>query len=313
MAETATRAAYGDALVTLGREDNRVVVLDADLSGSTMTVKFAREFPARFFNFGIAEANMMSAAAGLAATGKTVFASTFAVFATGRAYDQVRQSVAYGSFNVKIAASHAGITVGGDGATHQSIEDLALMRVLPGMTVVCPCDAAETHQAVRAAAAGVGPVYLRLGRHPVPEVTPPGYRLELGRAVVLRPGKHVCLVATGLMVSVCLEAARVLLADGIEAEVLNVHTIKPLDVEALVQVAARCGAVVTAEEHSTLGGLGGAVAEVLAENYPVPVVRVGIRDQFGQSGTPGELMRVYGLTPPDVVQAARRAIVLRHS
>ncbi|MEW6522448.1 MAG: transketolase C-terminal domain-containing protein [Bacillota bacterium] len=311
MADIATRVAYGDALAALGSEDGRVVVLDADLSGSTMTAKFARKFPDRFFNFGIAEANMMGAAAGLAACGKVPFASTFAIFAAGRTYEQIRQSVAYAGFGVKIAATHAGLTVGADGASHQSIEDIALMRVIPGMTVICPCDARETEAAVRAAAQIETPVYLRLGRHPVPMVTPPGYQFEPGRISTLRAGQHVCLAGTGIMVAACLEAAALLAKEGIEAEVLNVHTIKPLDAETLVQSAARCGAVVTAEEHSVIGGLGGAVAELLSEAYPVPVQRVGIRDRFGQSGTPGELLEEYCLTATHLAQAARSAVMAR--
>ncbi|HAI21763.1 MAG TPA: transketolase [Clostridiales bacterium UBA8153] len=311
MADIATRAAYGDALLALGHADHRVVVLDADLSSSTTTAKFAREFPERFFNFGIAEANMMGAAAGLASCGKVPFASTFAIFAVGRAYEQIRQSIAYAGFGVKIAATHAGITVGADGATHQSIEDLALMRVIPGMTVICPCDAQETEQAVWAASRLDGPVYLRLGRHPVPVVTPTGYRFEPGRIHRLRAGRDVCLAGTGIMVRACLEAAELLEQEGVDAEVLNVHTIKPLDTGALQESAVRCGAVVTAEEHTVVGGLGSAVAEWLSQAYPVPVQRVGIWDRFGQSGSAGELLEHYGLTALRVAEAARQAMVVR--
>lgn len=311
MADIATRAAYGDALLALGHADHRVVVLDADLSSSTMTTKFAQKFPGRFFNFGIAEANMMGAAAGLAFCGKVPFASTFAIFAVGRAFEQIRQSIAYAGLGVKIAATHAGLTVGADGATHQSIEDVALMRVIPGMTVICPCDAQETEQAVWAASQLDGPVYLRLGRHPVPVVTPAGYRFEAGRIHRLRVGRDVCLAGTGIMVRACLEAAELLEREGIEAEVLNVHTIKPLDTGALAESAVRCGAVVTAEEHTIVGGLGSAVAEWLSQAYPVPVQRVGIADRFGQSGPAEKLLEHYGLTASRVAEAARQAIMVR--
>lgn len=304
----ATRDAYGEALVELGRENPAVVVLDADLSKSTKTALFARAFPERFFNVGIAEQNLMGMAAGLAAAGKIPFASTFAVFATGRAFEQVRNSIAYAGLNVKIGASHAGITVGEDGASHQSVEDLALMRAVPGMTVIVPADAVETRKAVKAAAGREGPVYLRLGRAGVPVLFGPDYPFEVGRAVRLREGRDVALLATGVMVSVALEAADLLQAEGISAEVINLHTLKPLDEEAVVGAARRCGAVVTAEEHSIIGGLGSAVAEVLAEKNPVPMARVGIRDRFGQSGAPEELMREYGLTAGDIAGRAREVL-----
>lgn len=308
MKKIATRQAYGEALLALGAENRDVVVLDADLAKSTKTINFKKAFPERFFDMGIAEANMIGTAAGLAAAGKLPFCSTFAVFATGRAYDQIRQSVAYPGLNVKIAASHAGITVGQDGGSHQSIEDIALMRVLPGMTVFVPADAVEVHGAVAAAARIDGPVYIRLGRSPVPVLHGEEFEFVPGRAVELRPGKDVTLVACGIMVAEALEAAEILAGEGIDAGVLNLHTIKPLDVEAVTAAARRTGAIVTVEEHSIIGGLGSAVAEVLAENHPVPMVRVGIRDVFGESGKPDELMEKFGLTPAHIAAAAREAI-----
>lgn len=309
--EIATREAYGQALVELGKEFPEIVVLDADLSKSTMTAKFAAAFPDRFFNVGIAEANMIGIAAGLAACGKIPFASTFAVFAAGRAFDQVRQSVGYPGLNVKIAASHAGITVGADGASHQSIEDIALMRVIPGMCVIVPADAAETREACRAAVLHRGPVYLRLGRHPSP-VLRDSWGFKLGKASLLRDGKHVTIVACGTMVSVALKAAQMLEAEGLEARVLNMSTVKPLDVESVVESARLTGAVVTVEEHSVIGGLGSAVAEVLGSEYPVPMRIVGIPDCFGQSGSASELLEFYGLTPQNVAEAARKVIALKH-
>ncbi|MBE3519469.1 MAG: transketolase family protein [Firmicutes bacterium] len=325
----ATREAYGETLVELGREHPEIVVLDADLSSSTMTSKFAKEFPERFFNFGIAEANMMGAAAGLARSGKVPFASTFAVFASGRAYDQVRQSIAYPGFNVKIAASHGGLTVGPDGASHQALEDVALMRVIPGMTVIVPADAEETRQVVRWAAAHDGPVYIRLGRSPVPDVFPQGAKIQPGKASVVKDAKgrgfgemrpegerdgldaDVAILANGIMVSKCLEAWEILTAEGIKSVVVDVAFVKPLDEKTLIELAERCGAFVTAEEHSVIGGLGGAVTEFLSENRPCPVVRVGVRDRFGQSGTPEELLVEYGLTPGHVAEAARKAVRLK--
>ncbi|MDI3280660.1 MAG: transketolase family protein [Bacillota bacterium] len=306
-----TRAAYGRALVKLGRLRPEVVVLDADLSKSTRTIDFAREFPERFFEMGVAEQDMMGTAAGLAAAGKIPFASSFAIFATGRAWEQVRNSIAYPRLNVKIAATHAGITVGEDGASHQSVEDIALMRVIPHLVVIVPADAVETEQAVEAAAAHPGPVYLRLGRSEVPVLFDEGYRFQLGKAALLREGKDVAIVACGIMVAAALEAAKELAGEGIEARVLNMSTVKPLDREAVVAAARQTGAVVTAEEHSVIGGLGSAVAEVLGEECPVPLRMVGIRDQFGQSGTPAELLRAYGLTAEDVARAARQAVAAK--
>ncbi|MGI6605054.1 MAG: transketolase family protein [bacterium] len=304
----ATREAYGEALVELGRECKDVVVLDADLSKSTKTASFAKIFPERFYNMGIAEANMMGTAAGLAAAGKIPFVSTFAVFATGRAFDQIRNSIAYPHLNVKICASHAGVTVGEDGGSHQSIEDISLMRSLPGMTVIVPADGPETKQAVRAAAELEGPVYIRLGRSGVPVLFDAEYEFVVGKAATLRQGEDVALLACGIMVAEALEAARTLAEKGIRAQVLNVSTIKPLDTEAVVAAARKTGAVVTCEEHSIIGGLGGAVAETLAEQCPVPLERVGVRDQFGQSGKPSELLAEYGLTVQHIVAAAERVL-----
>lgn len=307
----ATRDAYGQVLVEIGRERPEVVVLDADLSGSTKTALFAREFPDRFFNAGIAEANLIGMAAGLAAAGKTPFASTFAVFATGRVYDQIRVSVAYPNLGVKIAATHAGLTVGEDGATHQALEDIALMRVLPNLTVVVPADGPETRAVVRAALDHPGPVYIRLGRPAVPTLYQGEVPFSIGRWDVLKEGRDVTLVGCGIMVDLCLQAAVALAPEGILAGVVNASSVKPLDERALVELARRTGALVTAEEHSILGGLGGAVAEFLAGRHPVPVVRVGVQDRFGRSGRPEDLLEAYGLTPAAIVDAARRAVALK--
>ncbi len=311
MSGIATREAYGEALVEAGRQNPNIVVLDADLSVSTRTALFAREFPDRFFNMGIAEANMIGVAAGLASAGKIPFASTFAVFATGRVYDQLRLSVAYPKLGVKIAATHAGLTVGEDGASHQALEDIALARVLPNFTVIVPADAAETRSAVRAAIDHDGPVYLRLGRSAAPDIYPAGHRYVVGRHDIIKEGRDVALVACGVMVDACLQAAVTLAAEGILAAVVNASTIKPLDTETLLKVATGTGAVVTAEEHSVIGGLGGAVAEFLSGRRPVPVVRVGVEDRFGQSGKPASLLAAYGLNAAAVVAAAKRAINLK--
>ena len=309
----ATREAYGKALVALG-EKYDFVVLDADLAEATKTSMFKKAFPDRFFDCGIAEGNMMSVAAGLAAAGVTPFASSFAMFAAGRAYEQVRNSIGYPHLNVKIGATHAGITVGEDGATHQCCEDLALMRTIPGMTVVCPADEKETYAAVEAALQVNGPMYLRFGRFPVPTVTDiEGYSFEFGRGVVLREGSDVTIAATGYMVHLALEAAELLMADGISAEVINFHTIKPFDTELLAKSAAKTGAVVSAEEHSIIGGLGGAVAETLAETVPAPLERVGVADTFGRSGKVPPLLEYYGLTAAKIVEKAKAAIARRES
>lgn len=304
----ATRDAYGKTLVELGRQDGRIVVLDADLSGSTKTALFAGEFPGRFFNAGIAEANMVGMAAGLAAGGMIPFASTFAVFAAGRAFEQIRQSLAYPRANVKIVATHGGITVGEDGGSHQSVEDLAIMRSLPNMTVLCPADGPETAAAIRAVAAYDGPVYVRLGRSKVPTVFAGDCAFTIGRGVSLRQGTDLTFITTGLMTAQALAAAEILAEAEVSARVVHLGTVKPLDVDLVLKAARETGAIVTAEEHSVVGGLGGAVCEALAEGYPVPVERVGLRDVFGQSGTAEELLAHYGLTPAHLVEAAERVL-----
>jgi transketolase len=308
MTKIATRTAYGQTLVKLGEENKNIVVLDADLSKSTKTADFAKKFPERFINAGIAEANLIGMAAGLAAAGKVPFASTFAIFAAGRAFEQIRNSVAYPKMNVKIAATHSGITVGEDGGSHQSVEDVALMRSLPNMTVIVPADAIDTAGAIQAAAAYNGPVYIRLGRLDVPVILPEDYQFELGKAVVLREGWDAAVFANGMMLGMALEAAGELAKQGIEIAVVNVATVKPLDIETIVEVSKQAGAVVTAEEHSILGGLGGAVAEVLVENCPVPMERVGLKDTFGESGAPTALLEKYGLTSDAIVKAVQKVI-----
>lgn len=304
----ATRDAYGKALVKLGSENPNVVVLDADLSKSTKTAGFAKEFPDRFFQMGIAEADMISTAAGLATAGKIPFASTFAVFAAGRAYDQVRNSVGYPHVNVKIAATHAGITVGEDGGSHQMIEDLSLMRTIPGMVLLSPADAVEAEQLIYAAAEYQGPVYIRLGREPVSVLFSEDYRPEIGKAVVLKEGNAATVCATGVMTEKALEAAKQLSQSGVEVRVLNFHTIKPLDEAAVIAAARDTGAIVTAEEHNYMGGLSGAVAEVVVRNSPVPMEFVAVQDRFGQSGTSALLMKEYGLTVEEIVDAVKKAI-----
>ncbi len=298
------RDAFGKTLVELGRADQNIVVLSADLSTSTKTSYFEKEFPERFFNMGVAEQNMMGVAAGLAASGKTVFVSTFSVFAAGRAYDQVRQSIAYPKLNVKIIATHGGITVGPDGATHQIAEDLALMRVLPNMTVVVPADALETAKAVREAAKYDGPVYVRLGRANVPTITKEEDPFKIGEATIMRDGDDVTLIGTGIMVSQCLKAAEMLKTKKIDARVINMSTIKPLDEKSIIKAARDTGAVVTAEEHNVAIGMGTAIAMVLVEHKHVPMSHVGIPDVFGESGEPEELMEKYGLTVDNIVAAA---------
>ena len=307
----ATRESYGAALVELA-EKYDFVVMDADLAEATKTVKFKKAYPARFFDCGIAEGNMMSVAAGIATTGKTVFASTFAMFAAGRAFEQVRNSIGYPHLNVKIGATHAGITVGEDGATHQCNEDLALMRTIPGMTVVNPSDAVEAKAAVEAALNTEGPFYLRFGRYAVPVINENAdYKFELGKGVLLADGSDVTLVATGIMVAMALEAKELLAAEGISARVINIHTIKPIDREILEKAAAETGAIVTAEEHNVIGGLGSAVAEAVGESCPVPVLRVGVKDTYGHSGTVPALLEAYGLTPSAIVDAAKRAVSMK--
>ena len=292
----ATRASYGQALIDLGREHDDFVVLDADLAAATQTGKFRAEFPERFYNAGIAECNLMGLAAGIATTGRVAFASSFAMFAAGRAFEVVRNSICYPHLNVKIGATHAGISVGEDGATHQCCEDIALMRVLPGMTVVCPADDIEAKAAVAAAYETDGPFYLRFGRLAAPVINDrPDYKFELGKGVLLREGTDVTIVATGLMVAASLDAAEELAKQGISAEVINIHTIKPLDADLIAESAAKTGRVVTVEEHSVIGGLGAAVCEALAERCPVPVKRVGVEDTFGESGPALDLLAKYGL------------------
>lgn len=292
----ATRESYGNALAELGAEFENLVVLDADLAAATKTGVFKKAFPDRHIDCGIAECNMIGIAAGLAATGKIPFASSFAMFAAGRAFEQVRNSVAYPKLNVKIGATHAGISVGEDGATHQCNEDIALMRTIPGMVVLNPSDDVEAKAAVRAAIEHEGPVYLRFGRLAVPVINDkPDYKFELGKGVVLREGKDVTIIATGLPVSECLAAADKLAADGIDAKVINIHTIKPLDEELVLAAAQETGKVVTVEEHSVIGGLGSAVCDVLSEKCPTKVMKIGINDTFGESGPAVELVKKYGL------------------
>ena len=292
----ATREAYGKALAEFGAKYPDLVVLDADLANATKTNSFQKVFPDRHIDCGIAECNMMGIAAGLATVGKIPFASTFAMFASGRAYEQVRNSIGYPHLNVKIGATHAGITVGEDGASHQCLEDMALMRAIPGMVVINPSDAVEARAAVQAAIEYVGPVYLRFGRAAVPIINDrEDYHFEIGKGELLREGSDVTIVATGICVSSALEAAEKLAADGISAEVINIHTIKPLDTELIVKSAKKTGKVVTAEEHTIIGGLGGAVCEALSEKAPTPVLRIGINDVFGESGTAAQLVAKYGL------------------
>ncbi|NVN98782.1 MAG: transketolase family protein [Geobacteraceae bacterium] len=304
----ATRDAYGEALAKLGEENDNIVVLDADLSGSTKTSLFAKKFPERFFNMGIAEANMIGTAAGLAAAGKIPFASTFAIFAVGRAWEQVRQSVAYPKANVKIVATHSGITVGEDGGSHQSVEDIAIMRAVPNMTVIVPADGIETALAVKAAADFKGPVYVRLGRNKVPTIFDDTYKFEIGKGVMLRPGTDITFIGTGLMTAQALVAADLLQAEGISARVIHIATIKPLDEEIILAAARETGAIVTAEEHSIIGGLGGAVSELLSEKCPTKLKRVGIKDRFGLSGKGDELLKYFGLLPENLVEAAKEIL-----
>ncbi len=309
--EIATREAYGRALVELGRQNNNVVVLDADLAKSTQTIKFAKEFPDRFFDVGIAEANMIGVSAGLAACGMVVFCSSFAIFATQRVLNQIFQSIAYTNLNVKIAASHAGITVGEDGATHQSIDDISIIRSVPNMTIIVPADAHEAYEATFAAANFEGPVYLRLSRMATPVVTPPGKPFEIGKAVTLREGKDITIAACGIMVYEALGAAEKLSGLGVEAEVINFNTIKPFDRETLVESLIKTRAALSVEEHSIIGGLGSAVAECICEEFPVAMSRMGIRDQFGQSGKPADLLKQYQLTAEDIAKEALRLLETR--
>lgn len=302
----ATRESYGNALVELGNKHEDVVVLDADLAAATKTGTFKKAYPERHIDCGIAECNMIGVAAGIATTGKVPFASSFAMFAAGRAFEQVRNSVGYPKLNVKIGATHAGISVGEDGATHQCNEDIALMRTIPGMVVINPSDDVEAKAAVEAAYEHVGPVYLRFGRLAVPVINDkPDYKIELGKGVVLREGKDVTIVATGLPVSNCLEAAEKLAADGIEAKVINIHTIKPLDEELIAEAAKETGKIVTVEEHSVIGGLGSAVCDVVAEKAPAKVMKIGINDTYGESGPAVELVKKYGLDADSIYEKVK--------
>jgi transketolase len=301
----ATREAYGRALAELGEKYKNLIVLDADLSKSTRTELFKNKFPERFINFGVAEANMMATAAGLATCGNIVFASTFAVFATGRAFDQIRNSIAYPHLNVKIAASHAGITVGEDGASHQSVEDIALMRAIPGMVVLNPSDGISTRYLVEEAIKHDGPVYIRLGRLAVESVYDENFKdFKIGKSITLKEGSDITIIATGLMVQQSLKAWKILAEKGISARVIDIHTIKPIDEAAIIKAAKETGAILTCEEHNIFGGLGSAVAEVVSENYPVFIKRIGIRDKFGKSGKPEALLEKYGLTENDIVENA---------
>lgn len=307
----ATRDAYGAALCELAEKRDDFIVLDADLAAATKTGTFKKAYPERFYNCGIAEQNMMSVAAGVAATGKLVFASSFAMFAAGRAFEQVRNSIGYPHLNVKIGATHAGISVGEDGATHQCCEDIALMRAIPGMTIINPADAVETRQAVFAAAEIDGPVYMRFGRLAVPVVFDDDYKFEVGKGVELKSGTDVTVIATGLMVKEALEAYDLLAAEGISARIINMATIKPIDRDIIVKAAKETGAIVTAEEHSVIGGLGSAVAEVVTETCPVPVAKVGVYDRFGMSGPANQLLDVFGLRAKDIAEKAKQAIAAK--
>lgn len=309
MAKKATRVSYGEALVKYGNDEN-IVVLDADLSKSTKTDTFKKVYPERFINCGIAEADMMCVAAGLAACGKTAFASTFAMFAAGRAFEQVRNSIGYTKLNVKIGATHAGISVGEDGASHQCLEDIALMRTIPGMVVINPADDIEAQLAVKAAIEHDGPVYMRFGRLAVEDVNGEDYKFELGKGVQLKDGNDVAIIATGLMVQEALKAADMLKADGIDARVINIHTIKPIDEEIITKAAKETGAIVTAEEHYIMGGLGSAVTEVVCANAPCPVKIIGT-DRYGRSGKPNELFEEYGLTAENIAEQAKAAIAMK--
>ena len=304
----ATRDSYGEALVELGNERNDFIVMDADLAEATKTGAFKKVFPDRFYDCGIAEGNMMSIAAGVAATGKKVFASTFAMFAAGRAFEQIRNSIGYPHLNVVIGATHAGISVGEDGATHQCCEDIALMRSIPGMTIINPADHTEAKQAVKAAINHDGPVYIRLGRLAVPVVFDEDYTFEIGKGVVLKDGTDVTIIATGLMVAEALEAYEILKSEGISARVINIATIKPLDTELVLKAAKETGAIVTAEEHSVIGGLGSAVSEYLSENYPTTVIKLGVNDTYGMSGPANELLDKFGLRAKDIAEKAKLAI-----
>ncbi len=305
--KVATREAYGNALAEFGADEN-IIVLDADLSKSTKTDSFKKMYPERFINMGIAEGNMMSTAAGISSCQKTVFASSFAMFAAGRAFEQIRNSIGYPKLNVKIGATHAGISVGEDGATHQCLEDMGIMRTIPNMVIINPADATEARLAVKAAIDYNGPVYLRFGRLAVPTIFDDTYKFEIGKGAYLKQGSDVTVIATGLMVPEAIKAAEALNGEGISASVINIATIKPIDREIIIDAAKKTGAIVTAEEHNIIGGLGSAVSEVVCEECPVPVLRVGTRDVFGRSGKPAELLKLYGLDADTIVKTAKEAI-----
>jgi transketolase len=304
----ATRDAYGEALLELGKRNPDIVALDADLSGSTKTSKFAKEFPERFFNMGISEQDMIGTAAGLALTGKVPFASTFAVFETGRAWDQIRLTVCYSNTNVKLVATHGGITVGEDGASHQALEDIAIMRALPNMSVIVPADAAETTSVIHYVAEYKGPVYVRLGRAKVPYVMPDNYEFSLGKAHVFHIGKDANIIAAGVMVDIAKRAAEALRKEGLDTGVINMSTIKPLDEDTILEAATASKLIITAEEHSIIGGLGGAVCEFLSERHPMPVRRIGINDSFGCSGGGSELLEFHGLTAENILNTVRTTL-----
>lgn len=304
----ATREAYGVALAEIGKTNDKIVALDADLSKSTKSADFQKEFPNRFFNVGIAEQNMIGMAAGMASAGLIPFASTFAMFATGRAFEQIRNSVAYPKLNVKIVGSHSGLTVGEDGATHQVLEDIALMRAIPNMVVLVPSDATETAAAVKAAAEYVGPVFIRTGRMAVEDVHPNGIDFKIGKGEVLKDGNDVAIIAAGICVKMALDAAEELQKNGVQARVINMSTIKPIDKELILKAAKECKGIVTAEEHNIMGGLGSAVSEVVSEDCPTFVKRVGVKDRFGQSGKPNDLLVEYGLTPEEIVKATKEIL-----
>ena len=301
----ATRDGYGKALVALGAEHEDIVVLDADLAGSTKTGMFAKAYPDRHFNCGIAEGNMMSVAAGLASTGLVPFASSFAMFASGRAFEQIRNSIGYPAMNVKIGASHGGMSVGEDGASHQCCEDFALMRSIPGMVVICPADGVEAEAATKAAYAYKGPVYLRMGRLAVPVFHEEGFRFTIGKGEVMRDGTDVAIIANGLMVYEAIKAGETLAAEGINAMIINMSTVKPIDEELVLEAAKKCGRVITCEEHSVVGGLGEAVCSFLSENYPTPVRRIGVNDVFGQSGPAAQVLEFYGLCESNIVKVTK--------
>ncbi len=307
----ATRHAYGHALAELGKKE-AIVAIDADVSTCTMSCDFGKEYPGRFVNVGIAEANMVGIAAGMTTLGYIPFVHSFAMFSAGRCFEQIRNSLAYPGLNVKVVGTHAGLSVGEDGATHQCLEDIGIMRTIPGMTVVHPCDGNETYEAVKAITEHVGPCYLRLGRAALDVVTGgPGYTFELGKAALMREGSDVTIIAVGMMVQAALKAAETLSQQGIQARVLNMHTIKPLDVDAVIAAAKETGVIVTAEEHNIIGGLGSAVAEAVGENCPVPVLRVGSQDTFGQSGNADELMKFYGLTDTHIAETVKKGLKLK--